>query len=79
MIRQTAYGKQWNEDKLKKLTEYWISKEIEMKDLKDQHSSKMLLSEIKLDSKLSDDLFTERNLEKFFNQFLSHMDLQNQC
>ncbi|GAB6283007.1 MAG: outer membrane lipoprotein-sorting protein [Ignavibacterium sp.] len=50
---------------VEKIDVYWISKEIEMKDLKDQHSSKMQLSEIILDSNLSDNLFTERNLEKF--------------
>lgn len=50
---------------VEKIDSYWVSKEIEMKDLKEQHNSKMLLSEIKLDSNLSDNLFTERNLEKF--------------
>lgn len=50
---------------IEKIDVYWISKEIVMKDLKDQHTSKMQLSEIKLDSNLSEDLFTERNLEKF--------------
>lgn len=50
---------------VEKIDGYWISKEIVMKDLKDQHTSKMQLSEIKLDSSLSENLFTERNLEKF--------------
>jgi len=61
-------GKLWKvmeRKNIEKIGSYWVSKEAEMKDLKDEHSTKMILSEIKLDSNLSDDLFTERSLEKF--------------
>lgn len=61
-------GKLWKvmeRRNIESINKYWVSKEVEMKDLKDEHSTKMILSEIKFDSKLSDDVFTERNLEKF--------------
>ena len=61
-------GKLWKvmeRRNIEKIDSYWVSKEVEMKDLKDEHSTKMILSEVKFDSKLSDALFTERNLEKF--------------
>jgi len=50
---------------IEKIGNYWLWKEAEMRDLKDEHGTKMILSEIKLDSNSSDDLFTERNLEKY--------------
>jgi len=61
-------GKLWKimeRRNIEKIGKYWVSEEAEMKDLKDEHSTKMVLSEIKFDSNLSDDLFTERNLEKY--------------
>jgi len=61
-------GKLWKvmeRRNIEKIGSYWVSKEVEMKDLKNEHSTKMILSEIKFDSKLSNDLFTGRNLEKY--------------
>ena len=61
-------GKLWKvmeRRNIESISKYWVAKEVEMKDLTDEHSTKMILSEIKFDSKLSDDLFTERSLEKY--------------
>jgi len=61
-------GKLWKvmeRRNIESISKYWVSEEVEVKDLKDEHSTKMILSEIKFDTKLSDDLFTERNLEKY--------------
>ncbi|GAB4376618.1 MAG: outer membrane lipoprotein-sorting protein [Calditrichia bacterium] len=47
-----------------KIGNYWISKEMEMKDLKEQHSTKMLLENMGFDIGLSDEQFTERYLKR---------------
>ncbi|HFE64876.1 MAG TPA: outer membrane lipoprotein-sorting protein [Caldithrix sp.] len=47
-----------------KIGNYWISKEMEMKDLKQQHSTKMLLENMEFDIGLSDKLFTQRYLKR---------------
>ena len=44
--------------------EYWIAMEVEMKDLKKDHSTRIVTESIELDSGLSDDLFTKRNLKR---------------
>jgi outer membrane lipoprotein-sorting protein len=51
-------------DKIEKTGKYQIAKQMEMKDLKKSHSTKMIVNEIKLDSGLSDDIFTKRNLKR---------------
>ncbi len=51
--------------RVEKKGSYWISLEMEMKDLKKNHSTKMITDKIKLDSGLSDKKFTKRNLKKF--------------
>jgi outer membrane lipoprotein-sorting protein len=51
-------------DKIEKLGKYQIAKQLEMKDLKKSHSTKMIVDEIKLDSGISDDIFTKRNLKR---------------
>ena len=51
--------------KISKVNGYWTAQEVEMKDLKTNHRTLMHTSEIKFDKGLSDELFTERNLEKF--------------
>jgi len=43
---------------------YWISMEMEMKDLKKNHSTKMITDKIELDNGLSDKVFSKRNLKK---------------
>lgn len=47
-----------------KIGNYWISKEMEMKDLKEQHSTIMLLENMEFDTGLSDKLFTQRYLKR---------------
>jgi outer membrane lipoprotein-sorting protein len=49
---------------IEKIGSYWVSKQVEMKDIKDEHATKMTLSDIKLDTGIPDNMFTERNLEK---------------
>ncbi len=51
-------------DNIEKVGNYRIAKEMEMKDLKKSHNTKMLIDEIELDSGLSDDIFTKRNLKR---------------
>lgn len=48
--------------KIEKVGNYWISKELQMEDLKEGRKTIMETIEIKLDSNLSDELFTERYL-----------------
>jgi outer membrane lipoprotein-sorting protein len=50
--------------KIEKAGEYWISKESEMEDLKAKHKTKMIIVDVKFDSKLSDEIFTERYLSR---------------
>lgn len=50
--------------KIEEIGEYWLAKESEMHDLKSEHTTKMIIEEIILDSNISDDKFTKRNLEK---------------
>jgi len=42
---------------------YWYAKEVVMTTLKKDHSTKILLTEVKFDQGLSDDLFTVENLK----------------
>lgn len=51
-------------EKIEKVKEYWISKQSEMEDLKEKHKTKMLLEDVKFDSGLSDEFFTERYLSR---------------
>jgi len=51
-------------EKIERVGEYWISKESEMQDLKAKHKTKMILIDVKFDSKLSDEIFTERYLSR---------------
>ncbi len=47
-----------------KVGDYWSPKEIIMKDLKKNHTTKMITSEIQYDTGLSDDEFTVRKLKQ---------------
>ena len=49
---------------LEKIGNYWIAKEMEMEDLKKQHRTRSITESIELDTGLSDDVFTQRNLMK---------------
>ena len=47
-----------------KVGDYWNAKEIMMKDLKKNHATKMIVSEVVYDQGLSDDEFTVRKLKQ---------------
>ena len=47
-----------------KIGEYWNAKEIEMTNLKKNHKTKMIMSDVKYDQGLSDDEFTVRKLKQ---------------
>jgi len=47
---------------LKQVQGYWVAMTTTMEDLKKQHKSQMLTSDLKLDSGIGDDKFTERYL-----------------
>lgn len=49
-------------EKVEKIGNYWVSKELQMEDLKEGRKTVMETIEIKLDSNLSDEIFTERYL-----------------
>ncbi len=46
-----------------KIGRYWNATELVMKDLERNHSTKILLSDVKFDQGLADDLFTVENLK----------------
>ncbi len=50
--------------KIEKVGNYWIAFETEMKDLKKNHATRLVLEDVKVDTNLSDDIFTVRNLER---------------
>lgn len=52
------------QEKLEKISGYWVARESEMKDLQAGTSSRMFFTEVKFDSGLSDDIFTERYLAR---------------
>jgi outer membrane lipoprotein-sorting protein len=47
---------------LKQVQGYWVAMTTSMEDLKKQHKSEMLVSDLKLDSGIGEDKFTERYL-----------------
>ena len=48
----------------KKIGNYWNAQEMTMKDLKKNHSTKMIMSDVKYDQGISDDEFTVRKLKQ---------------
>lgn len=50
--------------KIQKIGNYWVALETEMKDIKKNHTTKLVLEDVKFDTNLSDDIFTVRNLER---------------
>jgi len=50
--------------KFKKIGKYWNAEEIEMTDLMKNHKTKMLMSDVKYDTGLTDDEFTVRKLKQ---------------
>ena len=49
-------------DKIDKVGPYWISREMIMEDLKERRKTMLRLEEVKFDSGLADEIFTERYL-----------------
>ncbi|MCX7983419.1 MAG: outer membrane lipoprotein-sorting protein [Bacteroidetes bacterium] len=49
-------------EKIEKVGKYLVSKESEMENIRDKHISKMLITEAKFDTGLSEEIFTERFL-----------------
>lgn len=50
--------------KYSKEDNYWYAKEVVMTDLKKEHSTKIVMMDIKFDQGLSDDIFTLENMQK---------------
>ncbi len=50
--------------RIEKVGNYWVAFETEMKDVKKEHTTRMVLEDVKFDTNLSDDIFTLRNLER---------------
>jgi len=50
--------------KIEKVGNYWIAFETEMKDVRKNHTTLLVLEDVKLDTNLSDEIFTLRNLER---------------
>ena len=57
LIKEATY-------QFEKIGEYWNAKEIGMDNLKKKHSTKMLMSDVKYDSGISNDEFTVRKLKQ---------------
>lgn len=51
-------------EKIEQINGYWVSKEFQMEDLKEKHKTKIVLEDIKYDSELSYEIFTERYLSR---------------
>jgi outer membrane lipoprotein-sorting protein len=49
---------------IEKVDQYWVSKELQMHDLRTGNRSTMIIEDVKFDKGLSDDLFTERYLSR---------------
>jgi len=58
-------GKKFKEAsyKYKKIGKYWNAEEVKMTDLNKNHSTKIILSDVRFDQNLSDDLFSVENLK----------------
>lgn len=63
-------GKKFKEAsyKYERIGKYWNASELVMKDLEKDHSTKILLSEVKFDQGLADDLFQLENLKPIKSQ-----------
>ena len=50
--------------KIEKVGTYWIAREFEVHDVKEDHRTIIILEKVNFDTGLSDKLFTERNLKR---------------
>lgn len=60
--RADRLGKVLALDRLEKIGDYWVSRQMTMEDVKEKRKTILALEEIKLDSGLKDEVFTERYL-----------------
>ncbi|MGA2642685.1 MAG: outer membrane lipoprotein-sorting protein [Spirochaetia bacterium] len=51
-------------EQLQQVSGYWVSMVTSMEDVKKHHKTRMTISDIKLDTGISDDKFTERSLSR---------------
>ena len=58
-LRKTAERR-----KIEKVGDYWVSRELEVHDIKEDHRTEVILEEVKFDSGLKDSLFTQRYLKR---------------
>ena len=49
---------------VEKIGDSWVSKEIKMVNVQEGHTTVLKMTDISFDSELSDDIFTQRNLQK---------------
>jgi outer membrane lipoprotein-sorting protein len=49
---------------IEKVGEYWVSKELEIQDLKESHKTTSILEQVKFDTGLNDNLFTQRYMKR---------------
>ncbi len=59
-----ALSKVLTREDVKQVQGYWVAMTTTMEDLKKQHKSQMVTSDLKLDSGVGDDKFTERSLSQ---------------
>jgi outer membrane lipoprotein-sorting protein len=50
--------------KIEKENNYWVAREIEFHDIKDNHRTKIILLEVKFDTGLKDEFFSQRYLKR---------------
>lgn len=56
--------KKMERQNIEKIEKYWFAKEFEISDLKEEHSTKMILSDVKFDTGISEKTFTQRYLKR---------------
>ncbi len=56
--------KKLSSTRIEKIGDYWTAREQEMVDVLKEHSTIMMVEDIRFDQGLSDDLFTQRNLAR---------------
>jgi outer membrane lipoprotein-sorting protein len=53
---------EWRE--IEKVDNYWVAREIEFHDIKDDHRTKIILMKVKFDTGLKDEFFSQRYLKR---------------
>jgi outer membrane lipoprotein-sorting protein len=50
--------------RIEKVNNYWVSRELEIQDLKEEHRTKSTLEQVDFDTGLNDNLFTQRYMKR---------------